>query len=50
MAVFMGLSAFVGYALGYGAGSVTVPASMSTAVCASRLPLIDAPVRSVTDV
>ena len=31
----------------YGAGSTTVLPSMLTAVCASSLPLIDAPVRSV---
>jgi hypothetical protein len=35
---------------GYWAGSTTVLPSMVTAVCASSLPLIDAPVRSVTEV
>ncbi len=34
----------------YRPGSTTVLPSMLTAVCASSLPLIDAPVRNVTDV
>lgn len=39
-----------GHRLVRGAGLTTVLPSLLTAVCASSLPLIDAPVRSVTDV
>ena len=41
---------FVDFVLGYWAGSTKVLPSMLTAVCASSLPLIEAPVRRVTDV